>query len=161
MHEVFWTADTCASLYFPSLLLFLLAFACRFDLQFWKKVVFISALLVCVSIPSPIWLTTIISFTFVKLLKYNEIWYKKLFIPWCSKTFCLSRFHFTKITRHSKNDLVPEEFLLSSGRLLLFLRLLLLFPPSCHLCIWHTCFRIDRPLFHVVITKNPFPRQLT
>ena len=34
-----------------------------------------------------------------------------------SKTFLSSRFHCKKITRHSKNGLVPEDFFFSSGRL--------------------------------------------
>jgi len=36
-------------------------------------------------------------------------------MTWYSKSFCLLRFHYTKTTRHIKNDLVPEDFLLSSG----------------------------------------------
>ena len=33
-------------------------------------------------------------------------------MPWYSKSFCLLRFHYTKMIRHIKNDSVPEDFLL-------------------------------------------------
>ncbi len=108
-------AGACASIYDPSLLSFLLAFACRFDLQFGKKVDFINVLLVSISLLPLIWSTKAIFVTLIEVWEYSEIWDKLLFMPWYSKSFCLLRFQYTKMIRHIKNDLVPEDFLLSSG----------------------------------------------